>query len=77
MARVNVFVSDELLEAINGAARQVKLRRSAWLQRAAEAYLAQQETEQQARARREEAEAVMTRLDVFAAQLNTPEGGDA
>jgi len=76
MARVNVFVPDELLEAINVAAKQTKLRRSAWLQRAAEAYLAQQEAERQARERREEANTVMTRLDAFATQLKAHKGGE-
>jgi metal-responsive CopG/Arc/MetJ family transcriptional regulator len=77
MARVNLFVPDELLKAINVAAKQAKLRRSAWLQRAAEAYIAQQEAERQVRERREQAEDVMKRIDAFATRLGTRGEGDA
>lgn len=77
MARVNLFLPDALLKAINQAAKQAKLRRSAWLQRAAEAYIAQQEAERQASARRKETEDVMKRLDIFAKRLRTRDGGEA
>lgn len=50
MARVNVFMSDELLKAVDAEAAQEGTNRSAFLQKAAEAYL------EQARQQREEAE---------------------
>lgn len=50
MARVNVFMSDELLKAVDAEAAREGINRSALLQKAAEAYL------QQARQQREEAE---------------------
>ena len=50
MARVNVFMSDDLLKAVDAEAEQERINRSALLQKAAEAYL------QQARQQREEAE---------------------
>ena len=50
MARVNVFMSDDLLKAVDAEAEQEGINRSALLQKAAEAYL------QQARQQREEAE---------------------
>ena len=50
MARVNVFMSDDLLKAVDAEAKEEGINRSALLQKAAEAYL------QQARQQREEAE---------------------
>jgi metal-responsive CopG/Arc/MetJ family transcriptional regulator len=50
MARVNVFMSDELLKAVDAEAKQQSTNRSALLQKAAEAYL------EQLRQQREEAE---------------------
>ena len=50
MARVNVFMSDDLLKAVDTEAKDEGINRSALLQKAAEAYL------QQAREQREEAE---------------------
>ncbi len=50
MARVNVFMSDDLLKAVNAEAEQEGINRSALLQKAAEAYL------QRARQQREELE---------------------
>ena len=50
MARVNVFMSDDLLRAVDAEAQLQGTNRSALLQKAAEAYL------QQARQQRQEAE---------------------
>ncbi len=41
MARVNVFMSDELLKAVDAQAEQEGIKRSALLQKAAETYLRQ------------------------------------
>jgi len=41
MARVNVFMSDDLLKAVDAEAKQERTNRSALLQKAAEAYLQQ------------------------------------
>jgi metal-responsive CopG/Arc/MetJ family transcriptional regulator len=50
MARVNVFMQDDLLKALDAQAKQEGMRRSALLQKAIEGYL------QQVRQQREEAE---------------------
>ncbi len=50
MARVNVFMGDELLRAVDAEAEREGITRSALLQKAAESYL------EQARQGREEAE---------------------
>lgn len=50
MARVNVFMSDELLKAVDTEAKRQNTNRSALFQRATEAYL------EQLRRQREEAE---------------------
>ncbi len=51
MARVNVFMSDELLKTLDAEAEREGIKRSALLQKAAEAYL-QQVREQRAAAER-------------------------
>ena len=50
MARVNVFMSDELLKVVDAEAKQQSTNRSALLQKAAEVYV------EQLRQQREEAE---------------------
>jgi metal-responsive CopG/Arc/MetJ family transcriptional regulator len=50
MARVNVFMSDDLLKAVDAQAETERIKRSALLQKAAEAYL------EQVRKEREEAD---------------------
>lgn len=69
MARVNVFLGDDLLEAVDGEAAQAKTNRSALIQAALTAYL---DTRRKAR---EEAEAqrrideACGRLDALAERL--------
>lgn len=69
MARVNVFLSGDLLKAVDAEAEREGMNRSALLQKAAEAYL------QEARRQREEVERrrtmveASTRMDKLAERL--------
>lgn len=65
MARVNMFLSDELLEAVHTEAEREGINRSALLRKAAAAYLEearQQREEAERRRRMEEASGRMNRL---------------
>ena len=69
MARVNVFMSDDLLKAVDAEAKQVKTNRSALLQKAAEAYLHQARQQREEVERRRKMEAACKRMDELAERL--------
>jgi metal-responsive CopG/Arc/MetJ family transcriptional regulator len=69
MARVNVFMSDELLKAVDAEAEQEGIKRSALLQRAAEAYLLHLNQEREEAERRRKMEEACKRMDELAERL--------
>lgn len=66
MARVNVFMSDDLLKAIDAEAEQEGTNRSALLQKAAEAYLLQARQQREEAERRRKMEEACKRMDRLA-----------
>jgi metal-responsive CopG/Arc/MetJ family transcriptional regulator len=69
MARVNVFMSDELLKAVDAEARREGMRRSALLQRAAEAYLERTRQQRDEAERRRKMREACKRMDELAARM--------
>ena len=69
MARVNVFMSDELLKAVDSEAKQEGTNRSALLQKAAEAYLLQARQQREEAERRRKMQDACKRMDELAAKL--------
>ena len=66
MARVNVFMSDDLLKAVDAQAEMERIKRSALLQKAAEAYLEQVRKEQEEAERRHKMEEACRKMDELA-----------
>ena len=69
MARVNVFMSDDLLKAVDAEAEQEGIKRSALLQKAAEAYLQQVRKEQEEAERRHKMEEACRKMDELAKKV--------
>lgn len=69
MARVNVFMSDELLKAVDAEAKRQNTNRSALLQKAAEAYLEQLRRQREEAERRLKMEQACKRMDELAERL--------
>jgi metal-responsive CopG/Arc/MetJ family transcriptional regulator len=69
MARVNVFMSDDLLKAVDAEAKHEGTNRSALLQKAAEAYLQQARQQQEEAERRRKMQEACRRMDELAAKL--------
>lgn len=66
MARVNVFMSDDLLKAVDAEAEQEGINRSALLQKAVEAYLQQVREQRAAAERRRKMEEACRQMDRLA-----------
>lgn len=66
MARVNVFMSDELLKTLDAEAEREGIKRSALLQKAAEAYLQQVREQRAAAERRRKMEEACRQMDRLA-----------
>jgi metal-responsive CopG/Arc/MetJ family transcriptional regulator len=71
MARVNVFMSDDLLKAVDAEAEQEGIKRSALLQRAAEAYLLHLTQEREEAECRRKMQDASKRMDELAERLGT------
>lgn len=69
MARVNVFMSDDLLKAVDAEAKDEGINRSALLQKAAEAYLQQARQQREDAERRRKMQEACKRMDELAAKL--------
>ena len=69
MARVNVFMSDDLLKAVDAEAEQERINRSALLQKAAEAYLQQARQQREEAERRQKMQEACKRMDELAEKL--------
>ena len=69
MARVNVFMSDDLLKSVDAEAEQEGINRSALLQKAAETYLQQLRQRREEVERRRKMEAACKRMDELAERL--------
>ena len=69
MARVNVFMSDDLLKAVDAEAEQEGINRSALLQKAAEAYLQQVRKEREEAERRHKMEEACRKMDELAKKV--------
>jgi metal-responsive CopG/Arc/MetJ family transcriptional regulator len=66
MARVNVFMSDDLLKAVDSQAEMENINRSALLQKAAEVYLQQVRREQEEAERRRRMQEACRKMDELA-----------
>ena len=69
MARVNVFMGDDLLKAVDAEAKQEGINRSALLQKAAEGYLHQARQQREEAARRLKMEDACKRMDELASRM--------
>ena len=69
MARVNVFMSDDLLKAVDAEAKDEGINRSALLQKAAEAYLQEARQQREELERRRKMQEACKRMDELAAKL--------
>ena len=69
MARVNVFMSDELLKAVDTEAKDEGINRSALFQKAAEAYLQQAREQREEAERRQKMQEACKRMDELAEKL--------
>ncbi|MGH7409717.1 MAG: CopG family transcriptional regulator [Candidatus Methylomirabilis sp.] len=69
MARATVFLSDDLLRAVDAEAEREGISRSALFQKAAEAYLDQAKRERQEVERRRAMEEACLRMDKLAEKL--------
>ena len=69
MARVNVFMSDDLLKAVDTQAETEQINRSALLQKAAVGYLEQVRKEREEAERRRKMQEACKRMDELAAKL--------
>lgn len=69
MARVNVFMSDDLLKAVDVEAKDEGINRSALLQKAAEAYLLQAREQREEAERRRKMQEACKRMDELAEKL--------
>ncbi len=66
MARVNVFMSDDLMKAVDAQAEMEKINRSALFQKAAEAYLEQVRKEREEAERRRKMQEACRKMDELA-----------
>ncbi len=69
MARVNVFMGDDLLKAVDAEAKQEGINRSALFQKAAEVYLQQARQQREEAERRRRMQEACKRMDELAAKL--------
>lgn len=69
MARVNVFMRDDLLKAIDAQAEQEGIKRSALLQKAIEGYLRQVQEQREEAERRRRMQEACKRMDELAERL--------
>ena len=69
MARVNVFMRDDLLKEIDAQAEQEGIKRSALLQKAIEGYLRQVREQREEAERRRKMEEACKRMDELAERL--------
>lgn len=69
MARVNVFLNDELLDAINVEAKDEGTNRSALIQTALEEYLRAKRKEREEEEKRKEMKEASRRIDELAKEL--------
>src|SRR5262245_56038695 len=71
MARINVFLKEELLEAIDAEAEESKLNRSALIQEALARYLAARQKEREEAKARSEMEEAGRGMDALAEKLGS------
>ncbi len=69
MARVNVFMQDDLLKEVDAQAEQEGIKRSALLQKAIEGYLRRVREQREEAERRRKMEAACKRMDELAERL--------
>ena len=75
MARVNVFLKDELLKAVDAEAAESETSRSALIQSALAAYLAKRRTEREEAGIRREMEEACRAMDALADKLGNWDPG--
>ena len=69
MARVNVFMSDNLLKAVDAEAKHEGINRSALMQKAAGAYLRQAREQREETERHRKMQEACKRMDELAARM--------
>ena len=69
MARVNVFLKDELLDEINREARAEKTNRSAFIQTALEKYIEGKRREREEEEKRKQMQDASRKIDALAKKL--------
>lgn len=74
MARVNVIISDDILESLDQAAEDEKMSRSGLIQEAATRYLEARRLEQEAAARRKKREQAAAKMDRLAEKFGKWDG---
>ena len=74
MARINVMMPDDALQAVDLAATQERLTRSAFLQKAARQYLETKRLEQEALARKQRMQQAAAKMDKLADKFGKWDG---
>ncbi len=74
MARINVMMPDELLQAVDRTAEEERLTRSAFLQKAARRYLDANQLEQHAFERRQRMQQAAANMDKLADKFGKWDG---
>ena len=74
MARINVMMPDDILQAVDHAATEERLTRSAFLQKAAHQYLEAKRLEQEALARKQRMQQAAANMDKLADKFGRWDG---
>ena len=74
MARINMMMQDEMLQAVDHAATEEHLTRSAFLQKAARRYLEAKRLEQEAVARKQRMQKAAAKMDTLADKFGKWDG---
>ena len=74
MARINVMLPDNVLQAVNRAAKEEHLTRSAFLQKAARQYLETKRLEQEALERKQRMQKAAANMDKLANKFGKWDG---
>ena len=74
MARINVMMPDEILQAVDHAATEEKLTRSAFLQKAARRYMDEKRLEKEADERKQRMQKAAANMDKLANKFGKWDG---
>ncbi len=74
MARINVMIPEEILQAVDRAANEENLTRSAFLQKAARQYMEKTKLEKEARERKQRMQHAAANMDKLAEKFGKWDG---